>query len=284
MNLVVGWVASVRTGKAVVMANGNNVKVSTGRTVAGHRRRLRERFIEGGLTGFHDYEIIELLLSLGTPRRDCKQQAKEAIKRFKTLRGVLAASPRELQQIRGIGPHSAFGIKLVQEVARVFLKEQIVDRPVYKSSREVFDYLYHSMRDLKKEVFKAIYLNAQHQIIDTADLFQGTVDGTYIPPREVIEGAIERNAAGLLVAHNHPSGSAEPSQSDRQLTRDLVYAGSIMQIRVLDHIVIGNNTYFSFASEGLIEEYELDFLSLKMRGTAEAKRRRYKPKSDSGTG
>ena len=89
---------------------------------AGHRKRLRERFLDGGLVGFHDYEIIELLLSLGTPRRDCKQQAKEAIRRFKTLRGVLAASPQELQQIRGSGPHSAFGIKLVQEVAREFLK------------------------------------------------------------------------------------------------------------------------------------------------------------------
>ena len=120
----------------------------------GHRKRLRERFVKGGLAGFHDYEIIELLLSLSTPRRDCKQQAKEAIKRFKTLRGVLEASPEELQQIKGIGPRSAFGIKLVQEVARKFLKEKIVAKPIYKSSQEIFDYLYHSMRDLKKEVFK----------------------------------------------------------------------------------------------------------------------------------
>jgi len=246
---------------------------------AGHRKRLRERFIQGGLAGFHDYEVVELLLSLGTPRRDCKQQAKEAMKRFKTLRGVLSASPKELQQIPGIGPHSAFGIRLVQEVARAFLREGIADRPVYTSSREVFDYLYHSMRDLKKEVFKVIYLNAQHQIIETADLFQGTVSGSFVPPREVMEGALERNATGLIFAHNHPSGSTEPSQSDRQLTRDLVYAGSIMQIRVLDHIIIGDNRYYSFAGEGLIDEYEVDFLGLKMRGTAEAKRRRYRAKS-----
>jgi len=120
----------------------------------GHRKRLRERFIKSGLKGFHDYEIIELLLSLGTPRKDCKQQAREAIKRFKTLRGVLETPPKELQQIDGIGPHSAFGIKLAQEVAREFLKEKIIDKPIYKSAQEVFDYLYHSMRDLKKEVFK----------------------------------------------------------------------------------------------------------------------------------
>ena len=124
----------------------------------GHRKRLREKFIKSGLAGFHDYEIIELLLSLGTPRKDCKRQAKEAIKRFKTLRGVLEAPPEELQQIGGLGPHSTFGIKLVQEVAREFLKEKIIDKPVYKSAQEIFDYLYHSMRDLKKEVFKVIYL------------------------------------------------------------------------------------------------------------------------------
>jgi DNA repair protein RadC len=122
----------------------------------GHRKRLREKFIESGLTGFHDYEIIELLLTLGSPRKDCKQPAKETIERFKTLRGVLEAKPEELQQIPGIGPHNAFGLKLVQEVAREFLKEKLVGGQVYSSSKEMFDYLYHSMRDLKKEVFKIL--------------------------------------------------------------------------------------------------------------------------------
>jgi DNA repair protein RadC len=260
--------------------NDKKLKPTLADGVAGHRKRLRERFLDGGLVGFHDYETIELLLSLGTPRRDCKRQAKEAIRRFKTLRGVLSASTDELQQIKGIGPHSAFGIRLVQEVAREFLKEQIAEGPVYKSSQEVFDYLYHSMRDLKKEVFKVLYLNAQQQIIETADLFQGTVSGSFIPPREVMESALAKNATSLIFVHNHPSGNAEPSQNDKQLTRDLVYAGSIMQIKVIDHIIIGNNTYFSFANEGLIEEYELDFLGLRIRGTAEAKRRRYRAMSD----
>ncbi len=247
-------------------------------TPVGHRKRLREKFIRSGLKGFHDYEIIELLLSLGTPRKDCKQQAKEAIKRFKTLRGVLEAPPEELQQIDGIGPHSAFGIKLAQEVAREFLKEKIIDTPIYKSAQEIFDYLYHSMRDLKKEVFKVIYLNSQNQIVETADLFEGTITSSSISPREVIESAIKNSAASLIFVHNHPSGSPEPSQSDKELTRDLVYAGSIMRIRVLDHIVIGSNRYFSFAGEGLIEQYELDFLNLKIRGVSEAKRRLYRAK------
>jgi len=244
----------------------------------GHRKRLRQKFIKSGLKGFHDYEIVELLLSLGTPRKDCKQQAKEAIKKFKTLRGVLEAPPEELQQIDGIGAHSAFGIKLIQEVAREFLKEKIIDKPIYKSSQEIFDYLYHSMRDLKKEVFKVIYLNSQNQIIETQDLFEGTINSSSISPREVIESALKYNAASLIFVHNHPSGDPEPSQSDKEITRDLVYAGSIMRIRVLDHIIIGNNRYFSFAGEGLIEEYEMDFLNLKVRGTSEAKRRLYRAK------
>ncbi len=244
----------------------------------GHRKRLREKFIKSGLKGFHDYEIIELLLSLGTPRKDCKRQAKEALKKFKTLRGVLEAPPEELQRIDGIGAHSAFGIKLTQEVAREFLKEKIIDKPIYKSAQEVFDYLYHSMRDLKKEVFKVIYLNIQNQIIETEDLFEGTINSSSVSPREVVESAIKNNAASLIFAHNHPSGNPEPSKSDKELTRDLVYAGSIMRIRVLDHIIIGSNRYFSFAGEGLIEEYELDFLNLKIKGVSEAKRRLYRAK------
>jgi DNA repair protein RadC len=240
----------------------------------GHRRRLRERFINGGLTGFHDYEIVELLLSLGTPRKDCKPPAKEAIDRFKTLRGVLEASPGELQQIKGIGPHSAFGIKLVQEVARKFLKEKIIDKPVYTSSQEVFDFLYHSMRDLKKETFRVIYLNSRNQIIEIAELFAGTVNGSVIHPREVIEGALKHSAVSLIFVHNHPSGNPAPSQHDKAVTRELVYAASIVQIKVLDHIIIGDNTYFSFAGEGLIEAYALDFLSLKARGASGARRKR----------
>jgi DNA repair protein RadC len=249
---------------------------SSANEFAGHRKRLREKFLKSGLSGFHDYEIVELLLSLGTPRRDCKPQAKEALKRFKTLRGVLEAPLDELQQIDGIGPHSAFGIKLVQEVAREFLKEKIIDKPVYKSSPEVLEYFYHSMRDLKKEVLKVIYLSSQNQIIDTVDLFEGTINASSISPREVMETAIKRYAAYLIFVHNHPSGNPEPSPSDKDVTRDLVYAGRIMQIKVLDHLIIGENRFFSFAGEGLIEEYELDFINMKLRGTSEGKRRLYK--------
>jgi DNA repair protein RadC len=245
---------------------------------AGHRRRLRDKFLKAGLKGFHDYEIVELLLTLGSPRKDCKLPAKEAMKRFKTLRGVMEAPPEELQKIEGIGPHNAFGIKLVQEVAREFLKQKIIDRPVYKSSRDVFDYLYYSMRDLKKEVFKVLYLNSQNQIIEVEDLFEGTTSASPVYPQEVMRAAIKHGASALIFVHNYPSGNPEPSANDKALTRDLVYAGRIMQVRVADHIIIGDNRYFSFAGEGLVGEYELDFLNLRARATAEAKRNRYRAK------
>ena len=240
--------------------------MSTENVLIGHRKRLRERFIKSGLTGFADYEVVELLLSLGTPRKDCKPQAKEAIRRFKNLRGVLSASTDELQQIKGIGPHSAFGIKLMQDVAREYLREQIIDKPVFKSSQEIFDYLYHSMRDLKKEVFKVLYLTSQNQIIDTADLFKGTIDSAAIAPREIVEQALAHNAAALIFAHNHPTGVCEPSKSDKDITRDLVFAAATVQIKILDHLIIGNNRYYSFAGDGLISQYEMDFLKLKMKG------------------
>ncbi|MCL0089374.1 DNA repair protein RadC [Dehalococcoidia bacterium] len=234
-----------------------------GDKMEGHRKRLREKFIRCGVSGFHDYEIVELLLALGTPRKDCKQQAKEAIRRFKTLRGVLEAPEKELREIKGIGPHNAFGIRLVQEVAREFLKERILEKPICKSSREIFDYLYHSMRDLKKEVFKVIFLDSKNQIIEIEDLFEGTLNTSAIYPREVIKSAIKNNAISLIFVHNHPSGSPEPSQSDRDITKDLVSAANLMQIKVLDHIIIGDNKYFSFADEGLISAYDLNSLSLK---------------------
>jgi DNA repair protein RadC len=220
----------------------------------GHRKRLRERFLETGLTGFQDYEIIELLLTLGKPRTDVTHQAKEAIRIFKTLRGVLEASPDELQKIKGIGPHSIFGFKIVQSVAREFLKEKSLEKPVCNSSQEIYEYFSHTMRDLKKEIIKTVYLDSQNHIIEIQDLSQGTVDSSYIYPREVIEKAIRCNAVSFVLVHNHPSGNPNPSEADKDLTRNMVYAGNVMQIKLLDHIIVGDNRFYSFAGDGFIDK------------------------------
>lgn len=212
------------------------------------------------MDSFLEYEIIELLLTLGTPRRDCKEQAKEALREFKTLAGVLEASPLDLQKIKGIGPHNIFGLKFVHEVSRRFLRERMMKRPYCRSSREVFDYLYHAMRGLRKEEFKVLFLDAKNQILEEKTLFEGTVDSSVVYPREIIKDALRFEASSLIFVHNHPSGDPEPSVCDKEITRDLVSAARLMQIKVLDHIIIGNNCFFSFSDRGLIEEYEFDAL------------------------
>ncbi|HPB59055.1 MAG TPA: DNA repair protein RadC [Candidatus Saccharicenans sp.] len=231
---------------------------------AGHRQRLREKFLKGGLAGFLDYEIVELLLTLGTPRKDCQEAARLAIKEFKNFRGVMEADPLDLQKIKGIGRQNVFGLKLVQEVARRYLKDCMIKRPVCKSSQEVFDYLYYSLRDLKIEVFKVLFLNTKNHILEEKTLFEGTVDSSAVYPREVIKQALKYEASSLIFVHNHPSGDPEPSSCDREITRDLVFACAVMQIRVLDHIVIGNNCYYSFADEGLIEKYQTHFYNVSL--------------------
>jgi DNA repair protein RadC len=222
----------------------------------GHRKRLRERFLKSGFEGFHDYEIVELLLSLGRPRVDCKPQAKESIRRFKSLRGVLEASPEELQKIKGIGPHSVFGIKCVMASAELLLKEKSLDKPVCSSSQEIFDYFYLSMRGLTKEMIKVVFLNTQNRILEICDLSRGTVDSSSLYTREVMEKAIQVHAVSFVLVHNHPSGNPEPSRSDYDLTKTVVQAGLIMNIKLVDHVIIGDNRFYSFAGAGLISQFE----------------------------
>lgn len=229
----------------------------------GHRERMRKKFLRTGAAGFVDYEIIEILLMIGTPRRDCRQAAKLAIKEFKSLRAVLEASPDELQKVPGIGPKNVFGIKLIQEVSRRFLKDRMMSRPVCSSSSEVYEYLLHSLRDIKREQFKVIFLDAKNQIIEEKTLFEGTVDSSAVYPREVIKDALRFGAVSLIFAHNHPSGDPEPSSCDKEITRDLVLAARLVELRVLDHIIIGNNCYYSFADQGLIRDYNSYFPGLK---------------------
>lgn len=231
----------------------------------GHRRRLKEKFLRGGLSGFLDYEVVELLLTLGTPRQNCRQTAKLALKRFKSLRGVLEAASEELQEISGVGPNNILGIRLIQEVSRRYLKDRLMSRPVCHSSQEVFDYLYHTLRDAKKEVFKVMFLDAKNQILEEKAFSEGTVDSSAVYPREIVQAALRFHASSLIFVHNHPSGDPAPSESDREITKELLFAVQLMQIKVLDHIIIGNNRYFSFADQGLIQDYEIMFHRMKKK-------------------
>jgi DNA repair protein RadC len=185
------------------------------------------------------------------------------LRRFKTLRGVLEADPEQLQDITGIGPYTVFVISFTQALAREFLKGKSLEMPTWNSSQEIFEYFYYSMRDLKKEVIKAVFLNSQNGVIEIKDISEGTVDSAQMYPREVIERALRCGAVGLVLVHNHPSGLPQPSQSDKELTRNLVFAGMTMQIKVLDHLIIGDNRYYSLAGEGLIARCENEYNSLQ---------------------
>ncbi len=225
----------------------------------GHRERLREKFLTSGLDGFHDYEVIELLLTLATPRKDCKDQAKAALKRFKTLQAVIEAPPEQLQEIKGIGPKNIFGIKLVQAVAERYLQKKLIKKDPIRSSKELFEYLYHSLRDKKREIFKVVFLDAQNKIIAIEDLFEGTLTASSVYTREVLQTALRHHAAGLFLVHNHPSGEPRPSSEDRLITGELIHACRVMGITVHEHLIIGDNTYFSFADQGYIAEMNREY-------------------------
>ena len=228
----------------------------------GHRQRLRERFLADGLDGFHDYEVIELLLTLATPRKDCKDAAKAAMARFKTLQGVLEAAPAELCKVDGIGFKNLFGVRLIKAVADRYLKKKLIDKDAINDSKALFDYLYHSIGDKKRELFQVIFLNSRNQVIAADTISEGTLTASSVYPREVIQAALSHAAAALILAHNHPSGDPQPSSEDVAVTRQLVFAGRVMGMVVHEHIIIGENRYFSFADQGYIEQMNREFENL----------------------
>jgi DNA repair protein RadC len=231
----------------------------------GHRARLREKFLTSGLDGFLDYEVIELLLTLATPRKDCKDEAKAALKRFKTLQGVIEAPAEQLQEIKGIGPRNIFGIKFVHAVAGRYLKKRLVKKDAIRSSTELFDYLYLTLRDKKREIFQVVFLDAQNRIITIETLSEGTLTASSVYSREVVNAALRHHAAGLFLVHNHPSGEPRPSREDRLITRQLIHACRVMGITVHEHLIIGDNTYFSFADHGHIAELNREYEDLQDR-------------------
>jgi DNA repair protein RadC len=227
--------------------------------------QLQKRFIKEGLTDLSESAGIRLIFNLCRYCPACDKRIGNCIRHYKSVRALLSASVEELKQA-GVCSRGLFTVKLFRELPAEVLKQKIIERTIYKSSKEIFDYLYYVMRDLKQEVFKVIYLNNRSQIIDTVDLFEGTTDSIPIRPREIVESAIAHSAAGLIFVHNHPTGDPTPSKTDKQLTRDLVFVGAILQMKILDHIIIGENSYFSFADDGLIQKYQDNFLNLKIRG------------------
>jgi len=222
---------------------------------AGHRQRLRDTFLEQGIEAITDAEVIELLLTFGTPRSDCKEAARAALKEFGSLPAVLDAPGQRLSRIKGIGPKNIFALHFIQGVARRYLKQRLTGRKYISSSKDVADYLIHLMRGLQHEVFTVLYLDASHAIIETEILAEGTVTVNTVYPRELVKAALKHNASALVIAHNHPSGRLDPSPQDEQLTRTLHLVCSFMHINLLDHLIIGDgDKVYSFADHGLMTQ------------------------------
>ncbi|OGR24251.1 MAG: hypothetical protein A2277_12405 [Desulfobacterales bacterium RIFOXYA12_FULL_46_15] len=225
----------------------------------GHRKRLRDRFLKSGLTGFQDYEVIELLLSLNTPRKDCKESAKLLLERFKTFPAVLEASHESLCEIEGIGPANSLGIKLIKEVADRYLETRIISRDVVQNQRDLLEYLNQTIGHKTKEVFVGIFLDAKNRVLASKILFTGTLTTSSVYPREVIIHALQHNAAAMIVSHNHPSGDATPSKSDLEITKKLFFTLKYVGIILHEHMIISSEGFFSFAAQGLISQFNKEF-------------------------
>ncbi|WDP89701.1 MAG: DNA repair protein RadC [Desulfobacter sp.] len=231
----------------------------------GHRKRLRERFLSAGLSGFRDYEVLELLLALNTPRRDTKDAAKALMRAFKTLPRVLEASTRDLCEVKGVGPANSFGIHLIKAVADRYLETRLVQRDVVKDPESLLTFLNQAFGYKDREHFLGIFLDAKNRVTASEVLFTGSLTASAVYPREVIARALAHRAASLIFAHNHPSGDIQPSPQDIRITRTLTLALKFAGINVHDHIITGSDGYYSFAAKGLINGFNREFEELNER-------------------
>ena len=210
---------------------------------SGHRERVRLRFIQSGLSALHPYEVLEYLLFLLIPRRDVKPIAKALIEKFKTISGVLDASPEELSEF-GLTPRMAADIAFLRELLTSYHFEKIKERPIFSNSEETVRYLQSKLGNSKKEVLVVFFLDSGKSLLGLRE-FPGTVNKAPAAPREIAESALFFHASFVILAHNHPSGSCRPSTSDVNFTRSIFNALELFEIKLLDHLIITRNSYTS---------------------------------------
>jgi DNA repair protein RadC len=217
-------------------------------------QRPRERLLAQGPTALSDAELLAIFLRTGVTGKSAVELARELLAHFDhSLARLAAATPQELTQVNGIGPAKAAQLVATLELARRGLHEGMRSRSALSAPGAVRDWLRLKLAPLQQEVFIALWLDAQNQLIADEILFKGTLTQTSVYPREVVKQALARNAAAVILAHNHPSGLAEPSKADEMLTRTLKEALALVDVRLLDHfIVAGQNTPLSFAERGLL--------------------------------
>ncbi len=219
---------------------------------AGHRGRLRERFVSSGADALQDYELLELLLFMAIPRRDVKPLAKTLLSKFGSLPELLSAPHASLVQVDGVSENVATAIKTVFALAQRSMKQELMQKPVLNNWTRLMDYCHQSMAHETKEHFRILFMNKKNELIADEIQGSGTVDHTPAYPREIMKRSLELGATAIILMHNHPSGDPKPSQADIDMTRAIIEAARPFDIKIHDHIIIARNGYTSFRNEGLI--------------------------------
>ena len=215
--------------------------------------RPREKLFKWGEHKLSNSELLAILISTGTRGQSALDLSREVMDKFKTFRNMSHTDSRQWEELRGLGAAKIAKIRAAIEIGRRFREDEIKeDQPRLRSSQDIVDILMPRMRDLKIEVFKAVFLNSQNRIIEIIDISEGTVNRASPFIREIFQKALSRFAVSLVCVHNHPSGDVTPSPEDRQFTADLHAAGKLLGVKLLDHIIIGDNCHYSFSDEGQI--------------------------------
>lgn len=214
--------------------------------------RPREKLLQRGATALSDAELLAIFLRTGVVGKSAVDLARELLVHFGGLTQLFAASENDFCAIHGMGQAKFVQLQAVAEMARRALQEEMQSGDALNSPRAVREYLQLLLRTRPQEVFVAIFLDAQHRVIASEELFQGTLTQTSVYPREVVKRALHHNAAALIFAHNHPSGVAEPSESDRLLTDVLKNSLQLVDVRVLDHFIVAGAGCLSFAEKGML--------------------------------
>jgi DNA repair protein RadC len=214
--------------------------------------RPREKLLALGPQALADAELLALLLRTGLPGLGVLELAQSVLDRCGGLAGLLHADARRLKDIKGLGPAKRSELAAVLEIARRALAQQLAAAPVFDNPAAVKEFVALTLGALGHEVFAVLFLDNQHRLLKHEEMFRGTLTHTSVYPREVVRRALELNSAAVIFAHNHPSGAAEPSRADEFLTQSLKSALQLVDVRVLDHLVVGHGTVVSFAERGLL--------------------------------
>jgi DNA repair protein RadC len=213
-------------------------------------RRPRERLIRDGASALSDAELLAVFLRIGVPGKDAVQLGQDMVHHFGSLQGLFGASLHEFSSIHGLGPAKFAQLQAVMELARRAMMEEMKAGVTLASPRAVKEYLRLVFTGKPFESFHVLFLDVKNRLIEAKEMFRGTLTHTSVYPREVVKEALARNAASVMLAHNHPSGTPDPSESDLLLTRALVQALALVDIRILDHFVVAGHRVHSFAEHG----------------------------------